>query len=117
MNAKLALFALVILTAPGLALADTLCTRNGIAGTWGFNVSGTILSPNASNLPSGPVAGAGMMVFDNQGHFHGQETLSFNGSISSGVTFNGTYVINPDCTFTLEDPGFFHNFGVLVADG
>ncbi len=118
MNAKLTLFALVILTAPGLALANgEACSRDKVAGTYGFTATGTILSPNAMGLPPGPVAATGIMTLDKQGNFHGSETMSLNGSIVNGITFDGTYVVNPDCTITLEDPGFFHNFGVIVAGG
>jgi hypothetical protein len=118
MNARLTLFALILLTTPGLALAARdACTMDKVAGTYGFSASGTILSPNAMGLPAGPVAATGVMTLDKHGSFHGKETMSFNGSIVSGVTFDGTYVLNPDCTLTLEVPGFFHNFGVIVAGG
>jgi hypothetical protein len=118
MNAKIALFTLGILTAPGLALADNeTCTRDSISGTYGFTGSGTILPSNTLGLPVGPAVATGVMTFDKDGRIHGTEMISFNGSIASGVTFDGTYVLNPDCTLTIEDPGFFHDFGVLVAGG
>jgi hypothetical protein len=118
MNAKLALVALGILTAPGLALADNdRCSVNDIAGTYGLTASGTVLASNTRGLPVGPAVATGVMTFDKDGHFHGTEMVSFNGSIVSGVTFGGTYVLNPDCTLTLEDPAFFRNFGVLVTGG
>jgi hypothetical protein len=118
MNAKLAFVALGILTSPGLAMADNeTCTANDISGTYGLTASGTVLPGNAPGLPEGPVIATGVMTFDKNGHFQGKEMISFNGSVVSGVTFDGTYVVNPDCTLTLEDPGFFHNFGVIVAGG
>ena len=118
MNAKLALVALSILTAPGLVLADNdTCAGESIAGTYGFTGSGTILSSNTLGLPVGPVVATGVMTFDKDGRIHGTEMISFNGAIASGISFAGTYVLNPDCTLTMEDPGFFYNFGVLVAGG
>jgi hypothetical protein len=118
MNAKTALVALGILTAPGLALADNeKCKANDIAGTYGLSATGTVLAANTRGLPVGPVIATGVMTFDKDGRFHGEEMISFNGSIVSGVPFEGTYVLNPDCTFTLDVPGFFQNFGVLVAGG
>jgi hypothetical protein len=68
-------------------------------------------------LPAGPVVARGVITFDKDGHFQGKETISFNGSLVSGVTFDGSYVVNPDCTLTLEDPGFFHNFGFITEGG
>jgi hypothetical protein len=40
-----------------------------------------------------------------------------NGVVTKGVPYSGTYHLNPDCTFTLEDPGFFTNYGIMVAGG
>ena len=118
MNTKLTLVALGILTLPGLALASNdVCTVNDAAGTYGLSATGTIMPGNAMGLPAGPAIATGVVTFDKDGHFQGKETISFNGSIVSGVTFDGTYVVNPDCTLTLEDPGFFHNFGFIAAGG
>jgi len=115
MNTKLALVALGILTLPGLALASNdACTANDVAGTYGISATGTVMPDNANGLPAGPAIATGVMTFDRNGHFQGKETISFNGSIVSGVTFDGTYVVNPDCTITLVDLGFFHNFGFIV---
>jgi hypothetical protein len=118
MNAKLALAALGLLTAPGLTLADNgTCSSDSIVGTYGFSGSGTVLSSNTLGLPEGSAVATGLMTFEKDGRIHGTEMISFNGVIASGVTFTGTYVLNPDCTLTLDDPGFFHDFGVLVAGG
>ncbi len=119
MNAKLALFTVVLMAAPSFALANAnphakTCKPSNVAGSFGFNGSGTILPGNDMGLPPGPVTFAGVLIFEANGQFHGTETISFNGNVTSGVRFDGTYTVNPDCTVTLVDPGFFHNFGVFV---
>jgi hypothetical protein len=87
-----------------------------VAGTYGFSGSGTVLAVNANNLPAGPVTFAGLLVLAEDGTFTGRETISFNGNVTSGVQYDGTYTINADCTVTLVDPGFFTNFGVFVSN-
>ncbi|HZH79074.1 MAG TPA: hypothetical protein VEY88_23810 [Archangium sp.] len=120
MNAKPALFTAALLTAPGFALADSTesktCTPENVAGSYGLSAFGTHLPGNAAGLPPGPVTAAGVLVLEANGQLHGHETISFNGTVSSGVQYDGTYTVNPDCTITLEDPRFFHNFGVFVAN-
>lgn len=53
-----------------------------------------------ANLPPpvlGPFGEIGRQTFDGRGNTEGAATLSGNGNINR-VTFQGTYVVNPDCT-------------------
>ncbi len=118
MNAKTALAALGILSAPGLALAsDEPCSGRSISGTYGFSGTGLILPSNPKGLPPGPAAAAVVMTFERTGRMYGTQVVSFNGSVISDINYDGTYVLNPDCTMTFDVPNTFHNFGVLVAGG
>ena len=100
---------------PGVGLPA--CTPEKLAGRYGFSLTGIILPGNPAGLPPGPVVATGVMVLDAYGNMHGTNTLSVNGSVTKGVPFDGTYQLNPDCTFTLVDPGYFTNYGVVVANG
>lgn len=121
MNAKLALFTAVLMAVPGVSLADPdlygkRCTPANVAGTYGFSGSGTIFPVNDMGLQPGPVTFAGLLVLEPNGQFSGTETISFNGNVTSGVEYGGTYTVKADCTVTLVAPGYFHNFGVFVAN-
>jgi hypothetical protein len=71
------------------------CSVAGLRGSFGFTSSGTLLAlPPPS---AGPFAEIGRQDFDGQGNTDGTATLSANGNIRR-VTFQGTYVVNPDCT-------------------
>ncbi|HEY8208302.1 MAG TPA: hypothetical protein VIG99_12520 [Myxococcaceae bacterium] len=118
MKTTLALFTAALVMAPHLAMADSgVCTTEKTAGTYGFSLTGTVLPGNASGLPVGPVAATGLLVLEPNGEMHGSEQIIFNGVIVPGVQYGGTFTVNPDCTLTLEDPGFFRNYGVIVSDG
>jgi len=71
------------------------CSTEGLRGAFGFASTGTLLA-----LPAplaGPFAEIGRQTFDGQGNTDGTATLSANGNLRR-VTFQGTYVVNPDCT-------------------
>lgn len=77
------------------AAEDRVCSNASLEGSFGFASTGTLLA-----LPP-PLAGAfaevGRQTFDGQGNTDGTATLSNNGNVAR-VTFDGTYVVNPDCT-------------------
>src|SRR5262249_32367541 len=66
------------------------CSNDSTKGTYGVSCEGT-----SGGLP---VAVVGVYTADGKGNSSGGETLSFNGTIITGVTFTGTYTVNPDCT-------------------
>ena len=54
--------------------------------------------PNALPSPlAGPFAEIGRQIFDGRGNTDGTATASANGNLRH-FTFQGTYVVNPDCT-------------------
>jgi len=72
------------------------CSNASLRGSFGFTATGTLLA-----LPppfAGPFAEIGRQTFDGHGNVDGTATLSANGNIVKGVTVQGTYAVNPDCT-------------------
>ena len=72
------------------------CTDASLKGSFGFSATGTLLA-----LPpgfAGPFAEVGRQTFDGRGNTDGTATLSANGNIVKGVTVQGTYMVNADCT-------------------
>jgi len=122
MKTMLALIGAAVMMISNVALADpgqgpSACTAAKLAGRYGFTVSGVILPGNPAGLPEGPAVATGFLILDANGNMHGYETISFNGNVTKGVPYSGTYQITPDCGFTLDSPGFFTNYGVMVANG
>ncbi len=70
---------------------DHECSNASLQGNYGFIGSGTVRIPNGV-----PVAQVGIDIFDGQGEFSREDTISVNGEISDRVR-RGTYTINPDC--------------------
>ena len=72
------------------------CSNASLQGSFGFTSVGTLLA-----LPpplAGPFGEIGRQTFDGKGNTDATATLSANGTIVKGVTIQGTYVVNPDCT-------------------
>src|ERR1700694_155220 len=72
------------------------CSNASLQGSFGFTSTGTLLA-----LPppfAGPFAEIGRQTFDGRGNTDATATLSANGNIVKGVTVQGTYVVDPDCT-------------------
>ena len=72
------------------------CSEASLHGSFGFTSTGTLLA-----LPppkAGPFAEIGRQTFDGRGNTDATATLSTNGNIVKGVTAQGTYAVNPDCT-------------------
>lgn len=72
------------------------CSNASLQGSFGFSATGTLLA-----LPppfAGPFGEIGRQTFDGNGNTDATATLSANGNIVKGVTVQGTYVVNPDCT-------------------
>jgi hypothetical protein len=71
------------------------CSDASLEGSFGFSSTGTLLALPAPK--AGPFAEIGRQTFDGRGSTDGTATLSANGNVGR-VTFQGTYVVNPDCT-------------------
>jgi hypothetical protein len=71
------------------------CSASSLQGGFGFTSTGTLL---ALPVPlAGPFAEIGRQSFDGQGNTDGTATATPNGNLNH-LTFQGTYVVNPDCT-------------------
>ena len=89
-------FALGIWPAQTVADEHRGCAEASLQGSFGFTSIGALLT-----LPApfaGPFGEIGRQTFDGRGNTEGTATLSANGNIMKGVTFQGTYSVNPDCT-------------------
>src|SRR5512142_1497081 len=73
------------------------CSVATLDGAYVFSTRGEARSTGSNK---GPVAVAGIQVFDGHGHAHGFYSQSMNGKISRHVSFTATYTLNPDCTGT-----------------
>lgn len=71
------------------------CKLSSAKGAYGFSESGSIVG-------FGPYAAVGTIVSDGAGNMKGIFSESAGGAIGSGITFVGTYAVNPDCTGTAE---------------
>ena len=86
------------------------CSNASLQGSFGFTATGTLLA-----LPppfAGPFAEIGRQTFDGRGETEATLTLSANGNIVKGVTVQGTYVVNPDCTGSMTL--YVSPFGITV---
>jgi len=74
------------------------CSDSDIRGTYRLVTNGT-------NVAAGRLSAAvGIFVADGAGNLAGNVTTSDNGAIFRG-SFTGTYVVNSDCTGSVEIPG------------
>ena len=114
--------ALFVLGIQPIARADDRkgCSNASLQGSFGFTSTGTLLA-----LPpplAGPFGEIGRQTFDGRGNTDATATLSANGNIVTGVTVQGTYVVNPDCTgsmtlFVLPFGSTVHADFVIEDDG
>jgi hypothetical protein len=49
---------------------------------------------------AGPLAAVGRLTFDGRGNVSGHDTISINGHVTRGRSYEGTYVVNEDCTYS-----------------
>ena len=71
------------------------CSAAGVAGGYGFTITGTLLSPTPI-----PLAAVGKASFNANGDFSGTEARSVGGGFAN-ETLKGTFTVNSDCTGTL----------------
>jgi hypothetical protein len=89
-----AVFVLGILSRPQ-AREPRVCSEASLRGSFAFLSTGNL---NALPAPlAGPFVEVGRQSFDGRGNTDGAATASPNGSVRP-LTFQGTYVVNPDCT-------------------
>jgi hypothetical protein len=122
MNANKVTFALTVLllaVAPNLHAAK--CSNASLKGAYAFSSQGfTEVTPDISSAGFVPWAEAGLVVYDGHGNAPSGRftvnTTTANGGNFQG-TFTGTYIVNGDCTGTLQidlgDGTLFH-FDLVV---
>jgi hypothetical protein len=71
------------------------CSAAGVAGSYGFTLTGTLLFPTAT-----PLAAVGKVLLTASGGFSGTEARNVGGGFAN-ETLNGTFTVNSDCTGTL----------------
>ena len=93
------------------------CTNETPKGTYGFYGNGTFLPGNPDGEIAGPYTTVGLINFDGAGHFNvPSETETFNGQPAVDSPFNGTYTVNPDCTFIAANQFGAGFSGVIAGD-
>jgi hypothetical protein len=65
------------------------CSNRSVSGGFGYVSTGT-------RIGLGPVAGSGVITFDEDGNVTGEQTVSFNGTIAT-ENYSGTYTVGEDC--------------------
>jgi hypothetical protein len=86
----------MLMSLPAVAKDDT-CSNADIEGDWGTTMTGTVINPTTGVAAS--FAAVNRATYDSDGNYEGTQTRSINGTIGR-FTFEGTYVLNPDCTGT-----------------
>jgi hypothetical protein len=117
----LALAALAATLAPQALKADDPPSGRGACPLQNLTLSGSyVMSGTGAIVGVGPVASVGIATYDGQGNGTVTYTLSLNGMISKGVTANGVFTVNPDCsgskTFGSGPTAQHYNF-VITPDG
>src|SRR3989475_5254945 len=113
-----ALTAMLLAAAPNLHAA---CSNESVHGTYGYSSQGFVsVTPDISPALFLPQAQTGLVTFDGKGIVtSGTYTINSTdptGEVGRG-TFTGTYVINSDCTGSLEshpDSGGSLHYDLLV---
>lgn len=117
---KLSVLALFMMfTVSGLYAAPagncSLATLNGSFGFYGQTPATLVMDPVMR------VAIVGIVHFDGNGHLFGKSVDNVNGWGAGGVsTFEGTYSVNPDCTYSGEHTGdgdTLHFVGTITGTG
>jgi hypothetical protein len=84
-----ALWALFIAGLAPALRADDRCSNRSVSGAFGYVTTGT-------RIGIGPVAGSGVITFDEDGNVNGEQTVSFGGTIAT-ETYSGTYSVDAGC--------------------
>jgi hypothetical protein len=97
-----------VANAAGAGQQHRTCSYAGIAGAWGYTVTGTLLPPTGAV----PMAIVGRTVLNADGTATGTQTSSVGGAVSEEAT-KGAWTVNPDCTGTLT-ANIYDQSGALV---
>lgn len=110
--------ALVLGTTPtAQADEDKGCSNGTLTGTFGYSVTGSVISPPQF---AGLFASVGTQSFDGKGGTSASAIVTVNGTILQ-VTLKGTYTVNADCTgsFTVSvlPVGITNHVSFVIDDG
>jgi len=91
------------------------CSLRTLHGGYGIFVQGTLVA-----APYYPFVVSGLFTYDGEGNVSGTYNQSVGGGISAG-TAEGTYQVNPDCTYsaelTLSNGSVVHRVGTITGEG
>lgn len=86
---------------------DKVCSNDTLNGSYGFYRAGVRVTAPPGE-PTGPLAAAGVIIFDGNGHHRGTQSTNVNGVFMPDMTdsdsFIYTYEVYPDCTGKLFGP-------------
>ncbi len=117
MRYMLKLLTVVCLLVLGVTFAaaadDNHC---GLKGTYAYTGFGYTYDGNPLGFPAGYITASGTVTFDGNGNSFIRQAEDVNGQlINANAEYTGTYVLNPDCSFTTTLFGITA-FGGVVAD-
>lgn len=82
------------------AAASPGATSCGLKGTYGYVGTGNTYNFNPIGYSEGVMSTVGTITFDGEGHWSSHEEVVVNGQHLDDQTYNGSYTLHPDCTFT-----------------
>lgn len=118
-NVLLALLLGLISTSAAWADSPGGCSLATLKGTYGGLEQGTILIDFGFPVPAAPFPGivVGSVTYDGAGNLEISYMANFGGLVLPG-TATGTYMVNPDCTYSDEVPSTdAHRVGVISGEG
>ncbi|MEH2245654.1 hypothetical protein [Nostoc sp.] len=125
MNFKIQAFftTLMIGSVSALTISDAISQKVNAQGAPSCNnatIRGSYGTQFLENSKTEQIAVVGLIKFDGNGNFQGNDTLSLNGTIANR-TVSGNYDVQPDCTVrmvyvaNINGTGFFN--GIIVNSG
>ena len=105
----------IVIHGPGRKVKLSGCTNRDLAGTFQFEMAGSILQPDRSRMP---FSALGRISADGAGAFAGKLGSNFGGLTAVGEKISGTYTVASTCLFEMkyytEDEGRGPNDGVKL---
>ncbi len=95
------------------AAAGAKCSAATLDGMYLFAFDGATIGEKSES----PFAVAGYEVYDGHGNVQAVQTASINGTIARNVHITGKYVVNEDCTCSIEYSDGSHFDQFLAPDG
>jgi hypothetical protein len=90
------------------------CTQGSLRGSYGYVLQGLQFPSPPSPVGVGPVAAAGLIVFDGEGGLTARDTVDNPGTVGHR-TGTGTYTVDSDCTGSAALGGDFGGLSFYFA--